>query len=486
MGTLFGRLSLALFTLVCLIGWGAVWEVTRAGERSRQEAVQRLNLDLAPHLVRMHAPLMAGGAASGGALGGLFHELMQVNPAIEVYLLGADGAILAFSAPPERVRLAHVNLAPVRRLLSGAAPPVRGDDPRHPGHPKIFSAAEITEDGATQGYLYVILAGEAAQGALDMARDSHLVRRALLAVGVALAAALGAGLLLIGWLTRRLARLNRAMQAFMDAPGAAPEGYAPASGRPDEIDRLGATFNRMAARITGQMAELAATDQRRRELVANVSHDLRTPLTTLVGYLETVLVKDAELSPAQRQEYLKTALGHGERLRRLVGDLFELARLDATEALAAPEPFAMGELLQDVAAQFRLAAEARGIRIDTRFGDGVPFAVGDIGLIQRVLENLIGNALRHTPDGGTVTLSLAADADTVRIQVADTGAGIPPNDLERIFGRFQRGTAEGGGGAGLGLAIVRRIVALHHGTVKAENREGGGAAFTVALRTAND
>ena len=210
----------------------------------------------------------------------------------------------------------------------------------------------------------------------------------------------------------------------------------------------------MAQRIVQQMNALKRTDSLRRELIANVSHDLRTPLTGLQGYLETLLIKESSLSPKDRRNFVEIAIKHSQTLTKLVAELFDLAKLDSGETPLHSEPFSLGELAQDVMVKSQLLAEQAGVRLEKHFLENLPFVVGDIGLIERVLENLIDNAIRHTPSGGTVTLSLISEGDSVIAKVSDTGTGIPPGNLEHIFDRFYQATPakkDKAGGAGLGL-----------------------------------
>jgi signal transduction histidine kinase len=252
----------------------------------------------------------------------------------------------------------------------------------------------------------------------------------------------------------------------------------------DEIDRLSVTFKEMAGRIRQQVQRLQQTDALRRELVANVSHDLRTPLTSLQGYLETLLLKEGQLSAQEQRSYLEIATRQSERLGKLVGELFELAKLDAQVTALNVEPFALAELVQDVAQRFQLAAQQQGVELRVEHPPQLPFVHADIGLIERVLANFIENALRYTPTGGRITLTLTPGVDTVKLGITDTGCGIPPEDLPHIFERFYRvekTRQEHNGGAGLGLAIAKRILDLHGSTIAVHSVSNHGTVFSFEL-----
>jgi len=303
----------------------------------------------------------------------------------------------------------------------------------------------------------------------------------------AVAFSLVAALIVFNLLTRRLRVLAAAMDDFrpegcsqsLRLPFANPQG--------DEIDRLGAAFQQMAQRIASQLDQLKRHDEQQRELLANVSHDLRTPLASMQGYLEILLLKRGTLPAEEERNYLEVAVKHSERLGKLVRDLFELTKLEAHEVRLDEEDFPVAELVQDVVQKFRLDAEKHGLSLQHHCGDAVPAVRGDIGLIERVLENLIENAMRHTPANGVVRVELEPAADRVVLRVRDTGQGIASEDLSRIFERYyrgERGNFRSDGGTGLGLAISRRIVELHGGRIQVDSTLGTGTTFSFDLPAA--
>jgi hypothetical protein len=227
-------------------------------------------------------------------------------------------------------------------------------------------------------------------------------------------------------------------------------------------------------------------EQARRDLIADISHDLRTPLVAMRGYLELLVAGGEGLSAEGSKRYAAIALRQCEHLGRLVDDLFELAKLDFRGLVLDCESFAVAELASDVVQKFALAAKARGVALEVVAAADMPPLEADLRLVERVLENLVGNALGHTPAGGHVEVRVAPVATTIELQVSDTGAGIATEDLHRVFERHWRGATgspdgDAGEGAGLGLAIARRIVELHGGSIRAESEPGSGSRFVVAL-----
>jgi len=497
MHTLHARLSLALFLVVALTG-GAFFLLEQYSARSYYEEItQRLNSAIAMY-VTGEMQLIEGGVVNEQALKTLAQRAMVINPSVEVYLLDREGKVLADALPPGSVAVEHVDLAPVRALIAGKAElPLRGTDPRHPDRRKIFSAHPVLDGDVLQGYLYVVLGGQNYDELASGVRVSYVERLTLGAVAAIVLSAFLVGLIVFGLLTRRLARLTADVQLLADSgfdPVSIQDLSAPPTGgsRCDEIGRLRLAFTAMARKICDQFESLEENDRLRRELVGNVSHDLRTPLASMHGYVETLILKNDSLGPAERLRYLEIARRHTHRLRQLIGDLFELSRLNSPEIRPVLEDFSLAELLQDVTRGFELEAQQKGIRLRLEVHPSSAEVHADIALIQRVLENLLRNALKFTPAGGSVTVSVERHPDHVAVAVADTGRGIPEPELERVFEREYRIGEEGDApgahdpSAGLGLAIVKRILDLHGSriTVRSELNHGTRFEFEVPVRVA--
>ena len=484
--SLYSKLALVLLCLFIIIGLSFIMISIMSTDKYEQEINQKLNREIAGLIVAEKLNLQDD-HVNKQALDEVFHMLMVINPSIEVYLLDPEGNILAFSAESGKVKRKRVDLAPVKDWIHGDSPlPLVGDDPRHVDGKKIFTAARIPEEGPLKGYLYVILGGEIYDSIAQKIKGSYILRSSILVIFISVFIAFIAGLLIFAFLTRRLKRLTAVMDRYescippeeLDLPKVQPK--APS----DEIDRLVATFKKMAGRINLQMEKLEASDTQRRELVANISHDLRTPLATLQGYIETLLLKNDSLSDKERRNYLEISIRHCERLNSLIADLFELAKLDAQETGVHREPFSVRELVQDVLQKFILAAREKQITIITNISKELPFVYADIALIERVLENLVENALRFTHEEGSVSIVMNQDHEQIAVTVSDTGHGIPENELPRIFDRFyQLDKSRKGkpGHSGLGLAITKKILELHETMIGVESKVGSGTTFTFTL-----
>jgi len=472
------KISTLFLVLLLLMGTAQVLITMRITERRQVEIDQLVNWNLARDMVAEIEPVLD----SDGEVGEVIHYMMVLNPAIEIYLLGGAGQILAFFAEPGKEVVAdRVDLEPVRRFIHGIArAPIYGDDPRAVGEHKHFSAAPIRLPDGGRGYLYIVLRStlydQAAGGLKERYLASALVRALVLsavAVGIV-------GLVLFALLTRRLQRVARSVRAFEQGK----YDTRLAVSAKDEVGELARAYNRMAGTIAANLEKLEQTDNLRRELIANVSHDLRSPLTSIQGYVETLLMKQDSLSSAQIREYLQVVLSDATKLNEMVHELFELSKYEARQIEPKLERFSLTELIQDVAVKYRSRAEQQQVAISALLPEKLYFVLADINMIERVLSNLIENALAHTSSGGRVAVELRENEERARVRVIDSGTGIERRDIPFIFDRFFSGRWEGAGsrgGSGLGLAIAQRIAELHGSRIQVESEPGRGSVFFFEL-----
>ena len=482
--TLHGRLSLVLLVLFIPLGIFYVWSTIATSRRYAQEVSQKVNEGLAARLVRQH-DLMVGEDVDMAALAALVGSVSMTHPDVDLYVLGPSGKVLQASVPLGKLEGQAVSLGSIEPFLDEReAYPILGDNPRDIDRPKVFSVARIPAEGPLQGFLYIVLADEVQDSVTAMVESSTILRLSVWVGLAGLTLVFSAAVLMFTLLTRRLKRLAAVM---MDFEKRNFEGITlkplPTTRAGDEVADLNRVFYSMAARIAEQVNSLRESDRLRRELVANVSHDLRTPLTALQGYLETLQLET--LSDDEKRRYLGVAIKNSTQLSNLVGELFELAKLEANAASVHKERFSLAELVQDVVQKFGLSAEQRGVTLvaDVKVR---AFVDADVGFLERVLENLIDNALRYTPQGGVVSVSLLPSTQGVTVEVTDTGSGIPTSDLPYVFERFYRVSRamEKATGAGLGLTISQRMLELHGSQLQVVSKVGVGTTFSFTLPTA--
>lgn len=487
--TLTQRLSLAFAILLLACCGASAWLQIRSNSMHEKEVVQGLSRGVAESIAHDTQVMDEHGLMPDGVRR-MFDQLMTVNPSVEVYLLDPHGVIIGHAAPAGHLLRPVVNLAPIHRFLLGGMLPILGDDPRSVDGKKVFSVAALRsgahQDGPVSGYIYVVLQGEEHDRLAARVAASSVLRTTLWSMALVGLLVLVAGLLALRLITRPLHRLTETMRDFDThaEPVELPLPATPASaGQRDEIAVLETAFGQMAGRIGEQWRTLSRQDQERRELVANISHDLRTPLGSLHGYLETLLLKDATLDAAERRRYLGIALAQSSKVGKLAQSLFELARLEHGSVEPLAEDFLLSDLIQDVFQKCELKAQSGQVSLDADMPRDANLVHADLGLIERVLTNLLDNAIRHTPAGGFVTVALRREGPQVLVTVSDTGPGIAPQLLEKLFRRpFSQGTD--GRNGGLGLLIVQRILQLHGSSIELRSEAGKGAVFCFALQAA--
>ncbi|MEO8682004.1 MAG: HAMP domain-containing sensor histidine kinase [Vicinamibacterales bacterium] len=250
----------------------------------------------------------------------------------------------------------------------------------------------------------------------------------------------------------------------------------------DEVAAVAAAFNRMAADLAARQAQLAQADRVRRQLLADVSHELMTPLTAIRGYAETLALPQFSPAVPEGQRAVRIILEEGERIERLVGDLLDLARFEAGGISLAVESVLVDDLFERVSERHDNAAHEKGVAIVIDPHDDGLRVKGDPHRLEQALQNLASNALRHTPPGGTITLSARRDQGAVKLRVADTGVGIPLEHQPHVFDRFYKADQSRSQiGSGLGLSIVKAIVERHGGTVSVSSTPGVATVFEIAL-----
>ncbi len=475
--TFYGKLSAIFLLLLVTVGAVQIYLTFNASIRYLNEVDQKLNLHLAQNFATELRPLVKD-SLSVPAIGQTIHYMMVMNPKIEIYLANHQGKILAFFAdPPQKVKTTHINLKPVHQFIEEQKKPLLlGEDPRHPGTMKPFSAAPLKIGSNDNGYVYIILNSERYDTALNMLRNSYIMRTSLKILLIVILVTGIIGLILFAFMTRRLRKVSQAVKAFDN--GELDRRVVLHSS--DEIGELANSFNSMANTIVSSLDKLKQNDKLRRELVANISHDLRSPLASIQGYLETIMLKEKHLSDEERRQYLETIFRNTQQLGTLIADLFELSKLDARQIEPHPEPFSIAELAQDVVMKLQPAAKKKQIDMRVNPQGAIPMVYGDIALIERAMTNLIDNAIRYTPVQGNVTVHVSEANAGAEVTVEDNGPGVASEELPLLFERFYRmekSRNRNDGGSGLGLAIAKKVLDIQNIPISADSVLGQGTRF---------
>ncbi len=449
------KLTLA-FVLVGLTGALLIAVLVRFGT---QREFDRLVLDQNQKQIaaRLTAYYLVNGSWAG--VENLFLARLQELPNLEIDPRGETRRILFLLADKE----GHV-------IFSGS-PLFRN---RTLSKAQLKRGFELVANGETIGWLVFVPAldrwrADTPEGQFLLTVNRGITLSALAAIGVALVL----GSFLAYTLTRTLRELTAATQAL----AAGELGRQVPVRSDDELGTLAAAFNQMSAR-------LAQSVQLRRQMTANIAHDLRTPLSVIQGYTEALAEGKLQPSP----EMLQVIHDETRHLSRLVEDLRTLSLADSGELPLLKQEIDPAELLQRLANAYRGQAQAREIDLQVQAAAGQALVQVDVERMMQVLGNLVSNALRYTPAGGAITLSMHNSPGKVELVVADSGPGISPEDLPFIFERSYRGekARQQDGAAGLGLSIARSLVEAQGGQIRAESHPGKGAAFIVALPASSE
>lgn len=478
---LYWKIGITFLIILLLLSTIYIYISVFTAEMYFQEASQRLNAEIAPHIADENQCFIDG-KPNEEILKAVFQDVMIINPAIEVYLLDIEGRIISFYPYDNSLELEYVDLELVNQFIKTEGKEfVIGIDPKNPNAEKVFSAAPAYEDGKLMGYVYVILASEEFESTMQFLFDSYILRIGLRSMSITLAAAVIITLIALGFIMANIKRITTVVREFKNGNLSARIKQK----RKDELGEIASAFNEMADTIVRNMEEMKTMDNLRRDLVANVSHDLRTPLATIQGYLETILIKSDSLSESEKKNYIQTIYSSSERLNKLVEELFELSKLEAKETKPKPEPFSIAELAQDIHQKNLILAEAKEIELTSKFPFNLPMVYADIGMMEKVLQNLIENAIKFTPKGGTIILRLNLVGESIQLSLKDNGFGISPEDLPYVFDRYGKGKRNGlndnqkdFSGLGLGLSIVKKILDVHNISLNVESSEGTGTTFS--------
>ena len=411
------------------------------------------------------------------------NKLRLLNPDAHIFVLDPAGNILATLTDETTVVRKKVDVRPILEFLSIDAPKrmkaIFIDDPLHTDKRVIFSASPLSLP-SKMGYLLVTFNVPLNTISWQTIRESGVLQNTSLAAMLTVMMSLLAGFLVFFFLNKRLQIMRNVVNYFKNGKY---DARIPITTQ-DEIGDLGLAFNNMASEFEKYLQSLERNDRMRRELIANISHDLRSPLASVRGYVETILMKDSALSKNERKKFLKIIHKNVVHLNDLVNELFELAKFDAKEIEPAFEPFSIAELAQDIVLKFQPQAETQGINLILRFPKNLPLVKGDIGMIERAVSNLIQNALKFCPGDSTVVLEIEKLPGQIRINVRDNGPGIPAEDLPHIFERFYRvdkSRNRASGGSGLGLAIVKKIIEAHGQAISVTSSKAEGTVFSFTL-----
>lgn len=477
----FIRLSLSMLLVLLLFGSAMTYISFVTTRNYQEEANQKLHAHLAQFTIDHLETFNEEGKLDTTAIQKVMESMMIINPDVEVYLLDTAGGIMAHVAPYKKVVREAVSLEPVKRFIADKGQNfIKGDDPRDFLKSKIFSAAPILQNDVLKGYYYIILVSEERESVFAGLLGTYTMDTFLKLIALAAVLALLLGFFILWYQTKHL-------QAITDGMGQFHSGDFSTRIETDErsmFSGISETFNDMANQIQLQFDKIKSIDNFRRELVANISHDLRTPLSIIQGFTETLQLKKNELSAVEENQYLENINESTKKLKGLVNQLFELSKLENNQIQLQKEPFPLDELAYDLMARYEVLFKEKNIEMEFVRNPETPLVFGDISLVERVIQNLVDNAIKFTPKGGKIKLEIgSSDTQNILFSISDTGSGIAEKDLSAIFERYHTKTKDETSvkGTGLGLAIANKIIQLHNSTIDVSSKLNQGTRFSFNL-----
>ena len=469
-----------LFGTAFLVGTGLLLgESAYFSEKLQATTRQQTHSGLASDLLSLLTPIFLEGRAQSEVQKVIDH-ISSANPDIAVYMLDPFGNVIQSFSPHTDIRCGSVPLDAVKEFIAAPlnAYPIYGRSPRDCSQ-QIFSSAAFLE-GGQQRYLYVVLQGSGVYDrARGVARENVYIAQGLTLGVFTFFCALGIGVYFLWLFARRFERIVAVVRSYRD--GALEKRLDDL--REDELGQLSGMINEMADTIEANIKGLELRDELRRELIANISHDLRGPAT----HIRIASEKLAGQGDKSSNDISRTLISSVLELERMLQELLELAKLEAKEAQPKLQQFAIEELYDDLSLRYLPEAQAKGLQFVVDVHSGLPFVSADPSLLRRAIGNLLLNAIRYTPTGGTVTLVARRGKHGVLVGVSDTGVGIYQEELQRLFERYYTGSEnrpDRPGSTGLGLAITKRIVELHESSIIVESEVNRGTSIYFELPTA--
>ena len=483
---IFRRIYIVVFLLIALLGLLFIGVTYLATTSFYAASTQLLNKDVAAHIAKFTSPYGREGFDRQKS-DSVFYPAMVISPSAEVYFLDTVGRVIYFHGTPAEIHRWQVSVEPLQRYIqSGGLHYIDGPDPRDPDHPKIFSAAAVGGPAGPLGYIYVILGNQQYRSVTQMLVNSRVTPMVLGAVMFILALSLLITVLYIHRFRRRfndmLAVLNKFREGDFTARFAEREK--------DELELVTGSFNKLADLLLDNINRVTASEKERRDFMVNISHDLRTPLAIARGYAETLQLKKGQLGVEEVAAYSELVVSKIRQVEKMVGQLFDLSKMESANFEMQREPFVFSEVLQEVVRAVGGSGTEGGARwdgkVDCRNCTDGSYVFADISMMERVLQNLIVNAVAYTREGGRVVVGLDRVGEELVFRIENSGEPLTAELLGWINGEGWVSGEVRPKKPAIGLAIVRKILALHEFPFRAEVLPGNINSFSFGMPVVGD
>ncbi|HYE54710.1 MAG TPA: HAMP domain-containing sensor histidine kinase [Chitinophagaceae bacterium] len=457
---IFRRISVLVFVLITVLSVLFIIITYLSATHFYKASTQRLNREVAAHIAKFTSPFEGSGINKQIA-DSVFFNAMVINPSIEVYFLDTAGKVMYYQSPDSTIYHWQVPLAPIKKYIrSGGTQYITGLDPKSPGEEKVFSATEVTSQSKSLGYIYVVLGGKEHGNVTDMLFGSHVGGLAIKAFVVVIILSL----LISFYYISRLQKNYREILSVLDRYRGGDLSARFDVKRSNEFAPITESFNHMAEQLSENLNRLRTSEKERKDFVANISHDLRTPLAVAKGYTETLLNNVDTQKPLTEQEieYTRLVLKKIDQVEKMVMQLFELSKMESLETTPRCEPFIFSEVLEELVMSYEQTAKEKSIQLSCTGCQETYWVNADIRMMERVIQNLMDNAIKYTPEHGSIHVSLELRENKLIASFENTGNSLPGAIVQWVNDEdgFEK-TLRPGGSSGLGLPIVKKILSMH-------------------------
>ena len=483
---LFKRISILIFLLITVLSLLFIIITYITTTEFYQSSTQLVNKDVAAHISKFTSPFEDKGINKKIA-DSVFYNAMVLNPSIEVYFLDTTGKIMYYQAPDSAIKLWKIPLNNIiKHIQSNGKDFIKGPDPKNPSKQKVFSAAEVTSNGKKLGYIYVIVGGNEYNNAAHVLFGSHIMSLAIIAFSVILVLSVALSLLYVNRLQRNFTKIIAVLNEYMKGDF----NVRFELNDKDEFAPITDSFNKMASLLSYNIDKLKQTEQERKNFIATISHDLRTPLSVAKGYTETALdkINKGEINRTEIDAFMQLVHKKLQQIEIMVQDLFELSRMESIHFIPNKEPFIFSEILNEMFTVYEKRAAEKNIKLICKGCEDISWINADIRMIERVLQNLFDNAIKYTPIDGNIYIQLERRSNILAISLSNTGTQLSDDLINWVNLTSQQNTSstiiEKPANSGLGLLIVKKIAELHNYDFYASYVDGI-ISFNIQIQTTN-
>ena len=480
--SIFRRITILVFALITILGVLFMGVTYYATTHFHLASTQLLNKDVATHIAKFASPFDRNGINKRKA-DSIFKNVMILNPSTEVYFLDSTGNVMDFYGPTKEIKLWKIPLANINKyIVSKGQDYIKSPDPRDPSNPKIFSAAEVVSNGIKHGYIYVILGSNEYRNVSDMLFSSHISNLAIKAFIFIILLSIALSLLYVNKIQKSFASMVNVLEKFQNGDYTARFAIKDK----DEFGPVTESFNKMADLLTYNINQLTKSETERKDFIANISHDLRTPLSIARGYAETLLIKKDDISRKDFDNYVEMILKKILQVEHMVNHLFEISKMESAEFRAKKEPFVLSEIVQETVNTFQINALQKKINLKCIQCQYHVWVNADIRLMERVIQNLVDNAVKSTPENGEILVALEVKNNNLIFKIENTGSPLAEDLLQWINNpenEYRQHLDKPG--SGLGLSIAKKILYLHYSSLQAYSTNNSGNIFTFSIEIYN-